>query len=157
MTELCEQSGCQRFAFVRNKTAEFNAHFNRASSNRSALDLSDMPPGGWAMILDSARLHLSDDLILDMFFLGGDNGYPPGVEMMQDLPANPHLFEEAGIVKGPVMVFLAQWGDLNGFEIEAFLDMPAEVLSKAKLMRELITVVQRGIHRRYVDAGILCR
>ena len=39
------------------------------------------------MILDSKRRHYGEgDCVLDLFFINGDNGYPPGVQLLAIIP-----------------------------------------------------------------------
>ncbi len=78
MTELCQQPGCEGCATYRNHMSESAAAFNRARLSDSSLSLEDLPPGGWAMIIDSKRQHFGDkEFMLDMFFLNGATSGEP--------------------------------------------------------------------------------
>ena len=149
MTLLSGEPGCDQFAMLRQATAE---RFPDRLRGPTPLNVADLPPGGWAMIIDSYRDNLDDGMLCDMFFLGGDNGHPLGVRLMKDLPLNQNLGSR---VYGPVVIFAGQYADVDDMEYEALLDVPEAVLADTAAMRELLDSVKKGVAERYTDAGVI--
>lgn len=142
MSLLTQEDGCGDFGLLRRETAR------RFPGTYTAFE--DLPEGGWAGIIDSCKTDF-DSGTLEMFFLGGDNGFPLGVMLMKQLPLNRNLDNK---VYGPVVVFVETWGEVDGMEFAAQLDISDALLVNETVMQDMFVEVKAGVARRYKDAGV---
>lgn len=149
MTLLSGEPGCSDFALLRQGT---HARFPAQLRGPCPLNVSDLPPGGWAGIIDSKTTWVSSDLLLDIFFLGGDNGFPLGVILTERLPLNANLDNK---VYGPVLVFAGRAVEVEGMEHQAMFDFPDEILEDTAATQEICAEVKAGVAQRYADANVL--
>lgn len=154
MTKLCSEPGCETFRDVRTRMAAMATRHDQQELAQCTVAVADLPPGGWAMIIDSSRQILEENLLLDTFFLNGDNGFPMGVQMMRRLPMNPHLSSPRCLIRGPVIVFFGKYVDLVGMDYEAVLDLTSAIIDDSDVMQQIISRVISGVAQRYRDAGV---